>query len=220
LAVVILLIIWILIRLFYLKEDPGVYDGLYCFNDKFLTVILKPITDFLSQHLLIRDLMLILGALFMDMGFLLFTIVYILRGNSWKEIFAIILFYGLRGSFQSISFLQIYDTFIMEYPGFPSLMVPYFRTADFYYSGHTGASCLLALSYRDWGYTPIFYVYIFSTFYEALQMSIIRAHYSIDIIFGFIAAHYLFQISAKFSRSVLDVYLPIFGEKKSVCHKK
>lgn len=37
--------------------------------------------------------------------------------------------------------------YIWEYPGFPSLVVPYGPTNDFFYSGHMGGSLISTLEW-------------------------------------------------------------------------
>lgn len=216
LIITIFLLLWIILKIAfnYISSDEGVTNSKYCFNDKLLTTILLPVTNFLSQNLTVRDTIIIFASSQMDIGLVTFGIIYIFKQNSWTYPLAFLLFYGSRSLIQSIFTMQFYDTFIFENPGFLSIVVPYFRTPDFFFSGHIGCSLILSLSFKDWGYTTFSYYYIFVLFVEALMMTLTRAHYSIDIIFGFIFGHYVFLLSKKAS-SYFDRVLPLCGTKNS-----
>jgi hypothetical protein len=141
---------------------------------------------------------------------MLFLILYAIKGNSWKHIIALLTFYLFRGTLiQSINILEFYDLYIWGYPGFPSLTVNTERTSDFFYSGHTGVAFLLALIFRDYEYRLFYYNGIILTLLQAFSMTTTRAHYSIDVIFGFIAAHYFYMFGRKLG-GYLDRKAPIF----------
>jgi hypothetical protein len=199
----------------FLGPDEGVSNQSYCFQDKLLTEVLLPVTNYLSQNMTVRDSMLIFASSMLDIGLVTFGIIYIFKGFSWVYPLSFLLFYGIRSILQAIFTMQFFDTFIFENPGFISIVVPYFRTPDFFFSGHIGCTLILSLSFRDWGYRAFSYYYIFVMILEAFVMTTTRAHYSIDIIFGFITGHYLF-ITSKYISVFLDKHLPLCGKKKEI----
>ncbi len=214
LVLFIFFILWIVVRIgfHYLDTDEGVTNPNYCLNCKLLTNILYPISNLISQNLIVRDLLLIFASTMLDIGLITFGVIYIKNGNSWAYPLAFLIFYGVRSVVQELFTMQFLDTFVFDNPGFPSIVVPYFRTPDFFYSGHIGCSLILSLSFRDWGYKIFSNYFIFVVCLEAFVMTVTRAHYSIDIIFGFIAGHYFYIIS-KYLAKYLDVNLPLCGMK-------
>jgi hypothetical protein len=207
--------LWIIFKIGfnYLGPDEGVTNPNYCFHDKLLTEILLPVTNYLSQNMTVRDSLLIFASSMLDIGLVTFGIIYILKGFSWAYPLSFLLFYGIRAILQATFTMQFYDTFIFENPGFISIVVPYFRTPDFFFSGHIGCSIILSRSFRDWGYNFFSHYYIFVMLLEAFVMTSTRAHYSIDVIFGFISGHYFF-ICSKYISVFLDSNLPICGKNK------
>lgn len=85
------------------------------------------------------------------------------------------------------------DGFNWSYPGFPSLMVNYLKTNDFFYSGHVGLAIILMCEFYTMKNYYMFGFCIFTYFVEAFTLTVTRAHYSIDLIAGTIIAHYLFM---------------------------
>jgi len=94
-------------------------------------------------------------------------------------------------------------------PGFPSLIVPYGDTTDFFYSGHVGFLNIAALEWYKQKIYKMSYFTIFVMFYTIFVLLIFRAHYSIgknlkfyrfiekivmnkDIITGLIASNWIF----------------------------
>lgn len=215
--------IWLLYR-YSLRSSNNEkkWNFLYCFEDKLLSEIFLPITNYISQNLYIRDFLLITSSAFLDVFMICFICVYISKGNSWAPLLHMGLFYGLRGAVvQNLVIMQIYDTYIFEYPGFPSLVVPYFRAADFFYSGHSGCALLLGLQMADMGYAEMKYVGFLLGIFEGLVLTMLRIHYSIDIIFGIICGHYLYFVAkevAKFADTIFPMGLA--EQRKSINETK
>jgi len=85
------------------------------------------------------------------------------------------------------------EGFIWEYPGFPSIMVSYLKTNDFFYSGHVGLPVILMCEFKILKRNFMFLFCILTIFIEAFTMIATRGHYTIDLITGVIFAHYIFQ---------------------------
>lgn len=200
--------IWMIYR-FTLQQNDKKWTFNHSFEDKFLSSFLLGATNYISQNLYIRDYLLIMGSAFLDIFLVCFMITYIFKGNSWNPLVHISLFYFLRGAvMQSLIILEIYDTYIFENPGFPSMIVPYFRSADFFFSGHAGCSILIGLQMSDMGYTELKYFGFFLAIFEGFVLMVLRAHYSIDIVFGILISHYLYIIS-KYIGKYLDMLYPM-----------
>jgi hypothetical protein len=77
-------------------------------------------------------------------------------------------------------------------PGFFSLTVPYDRTRDFFYSGHTGTLVLMTNElYKD-KFGVLTYIAFASVLFMINMLTITRVHYTIDVIGGVIFANFSF----------------------------
>jgi hypothetical protein len=208
--IVVLLIgtFWIIYRMFYMNDHKSSWDYKYCFKDKILIKGLGDVTNYISQNLNLRDFLLISGSNLLDIFFLSFLIAFVKMGTSWRAITNFILFFGIRNlCVQSLILLEYYDTYLFQDPGFPSIVVPFQRAPDFFYSGHAGSAMILALQFEILGYVHLKYFGIFLSFYEGFVMMVTRTHYSIDVIFGMLMAHYTFFLSKPIAE-FLDYHVP------------
>lgn len=77
---------------------------------------------------------------------------------------------------------------IWHYPGFPSLLVTYSVAGDFFFSGHTAIAVFAATEVarlkKHWLTTLAVLVVAF----EILTVLVLRAHYTMDVVTGLIAA--------------------------------
>lgn len=199
---------WFIYRHFYSKTIHE-WTSRYCFEDKLLREVFHDLTMYISQNLNIRDILTITGSNLLDVFVVSFMFVYVLNGKSWKPFLHLGMFYALRGAIiQSVFLLEFYDTLLFANPGFPSLIVPFDRAPDFFYSGHVGCALIVGLSLHDMGYNEMFWVGLILAIYEAFVMTVLRAHYSIDVIFGLLVAHYLYFVAGKLSPWI-DKMIPI-----------
>jgi len=215
-------ITWILCKIFYIKDDNGYVNPLYDFKDNFMIIVLKGFTDYLSQILQLRDIILIFASLALDFLFFFTIINFICYGNSSKFPFGFLIFFLFRSAVvQNLFVLKMYDTYLFDFPGFYSICVPLYPANDFFYSGHIGTCLLLSFYVRDnVKYKLPFFIACVIIMIETIVMITLRAHYSIDIIFGFIAAHYFF-INVHIFSEFFDTRVGFFGRpKKSIETRK
>jgi len=62
--------------------------------------------------------------------------------TTWRFVLAMLVFYVLRAITTHIYMVEIPKGYNWAFPGVFSLVVPYGKTADFFYSGHVG-SCMI-----------------------------------------------------------------------------
>ncbi len=207
------LIPFIIYRIFSPDKESLNTNFPYAFNDKVLLIFFAPITKFLAEHLQVRDLVLLTGFLNLDILMLVFIAYYIKFGNSFKPFICFLIFYGIRAILQNFFLLDYYPLYLFTYPGFRSISVPTSRAADFFFSGHTGCAFLLSLNFRSWGENKLFYYGCFVTFLQMFVMTVVRAHYSIDVIFGLLIAHYVWILVNDYCE-LIDRIFPWFVDKK------
>jgi len=71
-----------------------------------------------------------------------------------------------------------------------SLFVPYGATTDFFYSGHVGACMIYYLEFDAIGWKWMSYYTMFVLCAQFFLMTVLRSHYSIDMIAGIIIAYW------------------------------
>lgn len=184
---------------FYLLRDlqihPAIPEGLN-FYDKILEEYLNNINLALCRNMYLRDISMLLSFLSLDTLFLTFIILFMFYGKLEYIGLNFLLFYGIRGILLNLFEFNILENYVFGNPPFYSIITPWGRAADFFYSGHTGCALILSLFILEYGHVKLFYFGLVITFIQGYVMMILKAHYSIDIIAGFIVAHYFYFISA------------------------
>ena len=85
--------------------------------------------------------------------------------------------------------------YLWDWPGFPSIFVPYAKTNDFFYSGHVGSCVIVALEAQHMGYRWLKWFALFGVVVQFVLMVALRSHYFIDLVSGILFAHYFFIMS-------------------------
>ena len=98
--------------------------------------------------------------------------------------------------------MKIPSTYIWQYPGLPSLFVPYSH-GDFFYSGHVGLVLAVALELFNYKINWLAIIALVFNFFNAFTLIVTRAHYSVDIVAGLLISHY-FYIIAGYLSNYLD----------------
>ena len=106
----------------------------------------------------------------------------------------------LRQIMQALCALPPPPGMIWHYPGFPSLLVTYGVANDFFFSGHTAIAVFgaseLARFHKNW----LTACAILLVFFEITAVIVLRAHYTMDIFAGLLAALCIAIISEPVSR--------------------
>ena len=188
---------------FFNSEDLELLNTSYCFYDKFLLNFTHSLNIYISQNLYLRDILLLFSANSLDILMISFFFHFIKNGRCVRSLLSLILFYSFRGCLQHLFIFSFYKNYLFDYPGFISISVPFFRAADFFYSGHCGFALILTSSFKDSNESYFYYFGLFVIFLEFSIMTMItRAHYIIDAIFGLIFANYFYKISENILRRI------------------
>src|SRR5277367_4319102 len=149
--------------------------------------------------------MLILSSALID-GLALFLLWRWLFGPSVRPFLGLVLLLGLRQVMQAICALPAPPNMIWHYPGFPSLLVTYNVGNDFFFSGHTAIAVFGGIELARLGKRWLAIAAAGIVLFEIATVLVLRAHYTMDVFTGLIAALWVSQISAKISPS-LDAWL-------------
>ena len=154
------------------------------------------VNKYFQDNITPRNIMLIITGLLVDISMLTTFLFWIFKWTDWVIAYAIVLFYGVRGALILNIFQMTFpEGYNFQYPGFPSIAVCYLATNDFFYSGHIGFPIIFALEYNRKGEKYLTIPCLIISFLEGTMMVITRGHYSIDLIFGIIFAHYFYKIA-------------------------
>ena len=122
-----------------------------------------------------------------------------LFGGSVRPFLGLFLLMTLRQSMQAVCALPPPPNMIWHYPGFPSLLVTYHVANDFFFSGHTAIAVFGALELTRFGRKWITVSAALIVVFEISTVLILRAHYTMDVFAGIVAAISIANLSERIS---------------------
>jgi membrane-associated phospholipid phosphatase len=105
--------------------------------------------------------------------------------------------FALRQICQGLCALPPPETMIWHHPGFPSLLVTYGVSNDLFFSGHTAIAVLGAVELGRLGKRWLGVLGAVVAILEAATVLILRAHYTMDVFAGAVAALCVAAVAAK-----------------------
>jgi hypothetical protein len=139
--------------------------------------------------------LLILSSALID-GLGLFLLTRWLFGPSVRPFLGLVLLLGLRQILQAICALPAPPNMIWHYPGFPSALVTYNVGNDFFFSGHTAIAVFGGIELARLGKRWLTIAAVAMVLFEIATVLILRAHYTMDVFTGMLAALSAAQFSA------------------------
>jgi PAP2 superfamily C-terminal len=121
---------------------------------------------------------------------------WLFRGTI-RPFLGLVLVMTLRQLMQALCALPPPPNMIWHYPGFPSLLATYHVANDFFFSGHTAIAVLgaIELSHLRRNWLTAFAVFI--VLFEVATVLVLRAHYTMDVFTGIVAALWISHSSAR-----------------------
>lgn len=159
--------------------SDGIGDGMH--------QLLAPVHQYLVQNTGAANALLIGSSAVIDaMGiFLLFGSVF---GKSVRPFIGLVIVLSMRQICQALCALPPPPEMIWRNPGFPSLLVTYGVANDLFFSGHTAVAVLGAIELARTGKRSLAVLGIGIAMFEAMTVLALRAHYTMDVFTGAIAA--------------------------------
>ncbi|HTQ61380.1 MAG TPA: phosphatase PAP2-related protein [Candidatus Solibacter sp.] len=149
--------------------------------------------------------LLILSSALID-GLGIFLLARWLFGPSVRPFLGLVLLLGLRQIMQAICALPPPPNMIWHYPGFPSLLVTYNVGNDFFFSGHTAIAVLGSIELAKLGKWWLTSLAVGIILFEISAVLILRAHYTMDVFTGLLAAIVVAQFCSGISPRI-DAWL-------------
>lgn len=171
----------------------GIGDGLHNFT--------ASLNSYFAQHAKAANALLIVSSGLIDaLG--LFLLGRWLFGGSVRPFLGLLLLMTLRQIMQAVCALPQPPNMIWHDPGFPSLLVTYHVANDFFFSGHTAIAVFgateLARLRRNW----LTALAVLIVLFEIATVLVLRAHYTMDVFTGLIAALWVARFSEQVSPSI------------------
>jgi hypothetical protein len=110
-----------------------------------------------------------------------------LFGAEVRPFLALVIVLGLRQVMEALVALPAPPNAIWHDPGFPSLLVTYGVSNDYFFSGHTAIAVLGATEMSRLGRRWLTVVGVVIVVFEATTVLLLRAHYTMDVFTGLIA---------------------------------
>jgi PAP2 superfamily protein len=135
-------------------------------------------------------------------GLGIFLLARWLFGSSVRPFLGLLILLGLRQIMQAVCMLPAPPHAVWHYPGVPSLFVTYGVTTDYFFSGHTAIAVLGAteLARLDKRWPTV--LGVATVLFEVAAVLVLRAHYTMDVFTGIIAALWVAQLCTRISPSL------------------
>jgi hypothetical protein len=169
---------------YFLETTRGIVVGV---SDR-THQILAEANHYLNAHPNLADGILILSSLELDIAALSMVAFFFIRKET-RPLLSFWIVLVMRQLCQTAISMPKPDGLIWHYPGFPSLVVTYGASSDFFFSGHMTLATLFAAELTvqravrwkqimAWSMIPV----------QALVILSMRFHYITDVVAGFLAA--------------------------------
>jgi hypothetical protein len=120
-----------------------------------------------------------------------------LFGGSVRPFLGLFSLMALRQVMQALCALPAPPNIIWHYPGFPSLLVTYRVANDFFFSGHTAIAVFGALEISRFRLKWLTMAAVLIVVFEVATVLILRAHYTMDVFTGILAALWVSKMSER-----------------------
>jgi hypothetical protein len=181
----------------------GIGDGLLAWT--------APINSYLTEHHTACNALLIASSGVVDLLgiFLLASWIF---GKTVRPFLGLVILLGLRQLMQALVALPSPPNTLWHNPGFPSLLVTYGVGNDYFFSGHTAMAVFGATELIRIGKRWLTAVAVLIIIFEVTTVVVLRAHYTMDVFTGLIAAllvaSFIARLSIPVDRALAKVKSP------------
>jgi hypothetical protein len=170
--------------------SSGIGDALHSLS--------TPLNSYLGLHPAAANGLLIASSALIDLLALLILAEWVF-GRSVRPLLGLAILLGLRQLAQALCALPEPDNMIWHYPGFPSLLVTYSVSNDFFFSAHTSIAVFAASEIARLGRRWLTLLAVAIVVFEAAAVLVLRAHYTMDVFTAVVAALYVAHLAERIS---------------------
>ncbi len=152
-----------------------------------------PVNSYLHNSPKAADALLILSSALVDALGIFLLCRWIFAG-SLRPFLGLAMLLVLRQFMQALCTLPPPVGMIWHYPGVPSFLVTYDVANDFFFSGHTAIAVFGATELMRWQQKWLSALAVCVVAFEIAAVLVLRAHYTMDIFAGALAALWVAQI--------------------------
>jgi len=171
----------------------GIGDGVH--------QLTAPLNEYLYQNPKIADGLLIVSSAIID-ALAIFILARWIFGSSVRPLLGFFLLMGLRQTMQALCSLATPEGMIWHDPGVPSALVTYGVANDLFFSGHTATAVFAATELARLGKRWLTWLGVVLAVFEASTVLVLRAHYTMDVFTGIIAALYVSHLAERLGHFV------------------
>jgi len=129
-------------------------------------------------------------------------------GASIRPFLGLVIVLGLRQIMQWLVALPAPPNAIWHYPGFPSLLVTYGVSNDYFFSGHTAIAVLAVTEIARVGRRWLTALGVLIIVFEIATVLILRAHYTMDVFTGIMTGLYAAHLADLISTTLRGNKIP------------
>jgi hypothetical protein len=183
------LVIW-----FWTQSLIGSRGGMNVVIHDLIHQLTAPLNNYLQFHPSSANALLIVSSAMIDLFGVLLLARWLL-GASLRPFLALVILLGLRQIMQALVALPAPMGSIWHYPGFPSLLVTYGVSNDYFFSGHTAIAVLGAKELAGFGRRWLTAIAVVVVLFEIAAVLVLRAHYTMDVFTGAVTALYVSSVA-------------------------
>ena len=154
--------------------------------------------QYLLAHPAAANVLLIISSALIDLMAIFLLGRWLFQGEP-RPFLGLVMVLGLRQIMQACVSLPAPSNEIWHYPGFPSLLVTYGVSNDYFFSGHTAIAVLAATELARLGRKRWTALGIAIVAFEIATVLVLRAHYAMDVFTGLIAGLYAAHLADRLS---------------------
>ena len=162
------------------------------------------VNSYFQNDSLSKQALLIISSLLVDIIMVALGTFWILYGKSWRLIISLITFYACKVLIQLVFQEAVPDGYLFDYPGFPSIMISYAKTNDFFFSAPIGFLIISSLEFWKENNFYLLFLSLSVSILEIMTKIFLRGNYIIDIFSAIILAHFIFLLADDFCSVYLD----------------
>jgi len=154
--------------------------------------------QYLLTHSAAANALLVIRSALIDLMAIFLLGRYLFQGEP-RPFLGLVIVLGLRQVMQACIALPAPPNQIWHYPGFPSLLVTYGVSNDYFFSGHTSIAVLAATELARFRGRLWTVLAVSLAVFEIATVLVLHAHYAMDVFTGLIAGLYAAHLADRIS---------------------